>query len=417
MSKVLISFLGVGALESSGEGSERVGLREYRPANYKINGKQESSAFVTTILTNALACDKLIVIGTMHSMWEELYRRYSEENNCFDFDLYCQIAEVAEASSASSEIDYSILGKVETAFQSDSKIILIKYGLNEEELRYNFQEVIKIEEYLEEGDELHIDITHSFRSLSMFMMTALHYLQDVSSKKLKIEGVYYGMLDVIRELGYAPIVNLKYLTDTMEWIKGAYALGEYGSGRLIGNLLEADDQEIWSKKIKQLSDAFAMNYSYDIRNQIQSLAKLDKEELTAPSSLIIPQTLRQLKNRLGKDQAESQFQLELAYWYFENHQYGSSYILLAESIVTFVCELEGNQDTDKEEVRNEAKKRILKGVYKEQNLSRRWFQTINRIRNKVAHPTIEKRKDTLLNDVAQLKTRLDKARSILNSRQ
>lgn len=416
MSKVLISFLGVGALKSSGVGSERIGPREYRTANYKINNKQESSSFVTAILTKALACDKLIIIGTMHSMWEELYRYYAEENSCFDEELYWEIAKVAESSSASSEIDYSILGKVETAFKSDSKIILIKYGLNEEELKYNFQEVIRIEEYLEEGDELHIDITHSFRSLSMFMMTALHYLQDVSSKKLQIAGVHYGMLDVSRELGYAPIVNLKYLTDTMDWIKGAYALGEYGSGNLIGSLLEEDGQEGRAKKIKQLSNAFAMNYSYDIRNHIQSLAKLDKEELSAPSSLIIPQTLRQLQNRLGKNQAESRFQLELAYWYFENHQYGSSYILLAESIVTFVCELEGKQDTDSEDVRNEMKRRILKGDYKECNLSRTWFQTINRIRNKVAHPTIEKRKDTLLNDVAQLKTRLDKAKSIFNLR-
>jgi CRISPR-associated Csx2 family protein len=404
MAKVLISFLGTGALNR-----DNTANREYRTAPYKINDKIIESSFVTSVLTEELACDKVIIIGTMKSMWEEVYRRYAKLNDKFDEDTFYEIAETAEEANHESEIDYSILSKVEDAFLTNSKVILIKYGLNEAELQYNFKTILKIEEFLEKGDELHIDITHSFRSLSIFMMTALYYLQDVSEKKLKVEGLYYGMLDIIKEVGYAPIINMKYLTDTMEWIKGAYTFQNFGNGHLISKLLREKGEDILSKKITNLSNAFGINYASNVKSQLDNLDKLNLKHLDVPESLIVPKVLENFKSQFKNYKKDSHFQIELAEWYYDNQMYDSAYILLAEALITSVCEEDGVSDVSTFSVRKDAQSKLKNGYG---IIDKTWFNTINQIRNDIAHASIGKR-NSILSDITQLKNRINKAKHII----
>jgi CRISPR-associated Csx2 family protein len=404
MAKVLISLLGTGGLNQDNKSN-----REYRTAPYKINDKIIESSFVTSVLTEELTCDKVIIIGTMKSMWEEVYRFYAKKNNKWDEGVFYEIAETAEGSNHESDIDYSVLSKVEDAFITNSKIILIKYGLNETELQYNFKTILKIEEFLEQGDELHIDITHSFRSLSVFMMTALYYLQDVSDKKLQVEGLYYGMLDIIREVGYAPIVNMKYLIDTMEWIKGAYTFQNFGNGYLISKLLKEKGEENLSKKIINLSNAFGINYASSVKSQLDNLDKLNLKNLDVPESLIVPKVFENFKSQFKNYKKDSHFQIELAEWYYDNQLYDSAYILLAEALITFVCEKEGASDVSAFNIRKDAQSK-LKNSYG--SIDKTWFNTINQIRNDIAHASIGKR-NSILSDITHLRNRIEKAKHII----
>lgn len=406
MAKVLISFLGLGALNRQNESD-----REYRTATYEINDKKVESSFVTSVLSRELQCDKIILIGTMKSMWEEVYRYFSQENGTWHEPTFWQIADIAANANHQSEIDYTILGKVATTIGEKSNIILIKYGLNQEELQYNFKVIAGIEQFLDENDELHIDITHSFRSLSVFIMTTLFYLRDVSEKKLKVGGLYYGMLDIIRELGHAPIVNLKYLTDTIDWIKGAHAFQSFGNGELIANLLQEKQQNDLAKKVKKISNAFGINYASSIKNQLEKLNRMELN-LNVPESLIVPKVIENFKKQFEGYTTEAQFQIELAEWYNDNHLYASAYILLAESLVTFVCEEEGYTDASDRDKRKTAKGLLFNNVRYNSINQNNWYKTIQDIRNDIAHASIGNR-TSMNNDIIQLKNRIQKAKKII----
>ncbi|MDD2360670.1 MAG: TM1812 family CRISPR-associated protein, partial [Syntrophaceticus schinkii] len=90
MAKVLISSLGTGPPDSNNTSS-----REYRKAVYKFEGsdKEYKTSFVATALSEHLEVDKIYLVGTSKSMWEEVYRYFSTvSNQLFDEDYWIVIA-------------------------------------------------------------------------------------------------------------------------------------------------------------------------------------------------------------------------------------------------------------------------------------------------------------------------------------
>ena len=69
--KVLIAGIGGGKNKETGT---------YRVANYKIENKvYEQRSFITSALEEHYGIDKIIFIGTMGSMWDNLYEFYSKK--------------------------------------------------------------------------------------------------------------------------------------------------------------------------------------------------------------------------------------------------------------------------------------------------------------------------------------------------
>lgn len=400
--KVLISFLGTGGLDKNNTAE-----RTYRKAKYKIDEVEYETSFIAAALSKHLQIDTFIFIGTMKSMWEEVYKHFSEKED----DYFWRLVEYSETASFQSDIDESLFEDLEKILGNDSKIIPIKYGLNEKELSYNLSVITKIENLLKEGDDLYVDITHSFRSLSIFLMTALIYLRDVSSKKLYLKGIFYGMLDVINELNYAPIVDLSIVSNTMEWIKGAYTFDSFGNAELITKLL--GEQNEVSKKLNNFSKAVSINYASTIKNQIENFKKLKLDDLELPASLIVPQIVNDFIDNFKNAQTDSQFQIELADWYAKKHIYSSSYIVLAEAIITYVCEQDRNlkNDISDKNNRTKAKSFIIENNYDNIN-DNNYFITINSIRNDIGHATIDKR-NSMLQDITDLPNRIKRAKKII----
>ena len=72
MSKVLLSFLGTGAK------NERV----YKTLNYKFDsGESYDTSFMADALATYYGIDKIILVGTVKSMWEEAYSVFSIKHN------------------------------------------------------------------------------------------------------------------------------------------------------------------------------------------------------------------------------------------------------------------------------------------------------------------------------------------------
>lgn len=75
-------------------------------------------------------------------------------------------------------------------------------GLSEKEIWEMFQIIF---ENLQDGDEVILDITHSFRSIPMLGITLLQYAKFI--KNINVKGIYYGAFE---NLGAAYQIEEKY---------------------------------------------------------------------------------------------------------------------------------------------------------------------------------------------------------------
>lgn len=89
----------------------------------------------------------------------------------------------------------------------------IKDGMNKEEIWEVFQTIY---DTLEEGDEVYMDLTHSFRFLPMLLLVLGNYAKFL--KGITIENIVYGNYDArnIAE-NEAPIISLLPLASLQDW--------------------------------------------------------------------------------------------------------------------------------------------------------------------------------------------------------
>lgn len=97
------------------------------------------------------------------------------------------------------------------------RVVDIPEGKTEEELWKIFEICGSA---VEKDDEIIIDITHSFRSIPMFVLAAAFYLRSI--KKITISKIVYGAFEA-RQGDNAPIFDLTSLVDLIEWLSGADA--------------------------------------------------------------------------------------------------------------------------------------------------------------------------------------------------
>ena len=436
MAKVLISPLGSGRLNRKSE------EREYVPANYKFNDSEQEyeTTFVTAALAEHLQIDKVLLLGTSGSMWDEVYNYYTEHSyNAVDMDYWLELVDKKENSSyGDPKIKKDDLDKVDTAIdnflaevnpnsQGGSKAVLIDYGAKEEELWNNFDIFMELSEELEDGDEVYLDITHSFRSIPIFMYLMMEFIQDLKEENIELAGLYYGMLEVKGDLDYAPVVDLKPFFEISQWIRGIYNFTNFGSGYLISNLIE--EEEV-SKRINNISNLININYLFDLRQQIDKLRELLTDDSLRELRFLAPlmPRLKGFVDRFKDVSSEGEFQREIAKWYFENKRYSNGYICLLESVLTSLCEgysLDSTKTNNRYLVKTiVASKSLRKNANKlsksAKNLLEKLadkYNAINDIRISIAHASHTSNPGSFANDIKQTLKYYNEIKSYFNSKE
>lgn len=410
MAKILIAPLGAGRPIKNDSSS-----RSYKKANYQIDGQNYESSFVASVLYENKNLDGIIFIGTVKSMWEEVYSFFCRRNHRqLDEDYWMELAEKIDGLNYNSDLSELDLTPVQEVMGDRSQCILIKYGLNGEELWENFDRIIKVVNSLKAKDEVYIDITHSFRSLSMFLFLVLKLIEDLlPEKEIKVAGVYYGMLEVSgkAELGYAPIVDLQPLFQITDWIKGTYSFKTYGDGSLISKLLEKQGEIELSKSLEDFTKAVNIGYVPTVQTQVEKIQKrLKTRQISGPFKYL----KKFVVGFLGRfdQQHESDLQLELAGWYFENQRYATGYLTMTEAILTYLCEVE-NKDPDDKKDREYVKNLTFNYPYKNYRISE-LYDKINKIRVNIAHPNIGQR-EKFTDDIEKAEEYQKELKSIFES--
>ena len=91
MSKVLISFLGTGPVDNKNKGRNE---RHYKDASYRFDsGFTIEKSFIALALKEYYKIDRLILIGTVHSMWERVYEEFS---NGIDVEYWNELSEFCD---------------------------------------------------------------------------------------------------------------------------------------------------------------------------------------------------------------------------------------------------------------------------------------------------------------------------------
>ncbi|PGH22725.1 CRISPR-associated protein [Fusobacterium polymorphum] len=423
--KVLIAGIGGGKNKDTGT---------YRVANYKIQNKvYEQRSFITSALEEHYGIDKTIFIGTTGSMWDNLYEFYSKKfQKDYDENYHLDLMAIIDNATMDTNIDNLNLSKFNETFNDKIVAIVTKYGMNELEIFENFNLIIKLQDELEDGDEVYLDITHSFRSNAFWMFLVMNYLTDVEDKNIKVKAITYGMLEAQKD-GVAPVVDLNAFYKILQWIKGANNLKNYGNSYLIEENIE---NEKLSKKLKNFSDALNMNYIGSLRQSINSLKKLedDIDNLEGPAKLIIPKVIKDFMDRFASEDKDYLFQAKLAKWHFEQKRYAMAYININESIIGFILDtlelplLTGDRKKDENKLakdwlnmiisRHENNKTYPNFKVDKDNMELyeyiKIFEHSRRVRNEIAHSIGGK--DSAFNDIDSLKKYCDKIIDLLKNR-
>jgi len=339
---------------------------------------------------------------------------------------------VIDNASMDTDINSLNLSKFNETFKDKILAIVTKYGMNELEIFENFNLIIKLQDELKDGDEIYLDITHSFRSNAFWMFLVMNYLTDVEDKNITVKAITYGMFEAQKD-GVAPVVDLNAFYKILQWIKGANNFKNYGNSYLIQENIENGQL---SKKLKNFSDALNMNYIASLRQSINSLKKLedDIDNLEGPAKLIIPKVIKDFMDRFASEDKDYLFQAKLAKWHFEQKRYAMSYININEAIIGFIMDaLElPLLTTDKKKDENKLAKDWLNMVMSRHENNKTYpgfkidkdnmelyeyikiFEHSRKVRNEIAHSIGGK--DSAVNDIDSLKKYCDKILDLLKNR-
>lgn len=385
MSKILISFIGTGRSTLPDGSAER----EYRKAKYKLGDEEVETSFVAYALKQFIKPDKIFLIGTPHSIWEEVYRAFSDEP---DDDVWAELFERCEKANMDTPVeDMPHKQAVEEAIGKGSKIFPIRYGINEAQIQENIDIILGLRAYLEDGDEIVVDITHSFRSLPLLIMQLLLYLKQINSPKVTVSHVYYGMLDIIGDLHYAPVVDISSMIRLSDWITGAFTFKLNGSSAQATKLLKEEGGMSAASLLGKFSNVLSLNDMGQLQQQVQELSSIKYPSEMA--RLALEPTVTDFIKRF-KNLSPSEFQYRLAAWHFANGNYLAAYNDMVECIITKACEETPGFDwlniKDRESVRNVYK---AKDNIKPDDTSKLYFSSglveiyrlINPTRNYLVH--------------------------------
>lgn len=121
------------------------------------------------------------------------------------------------------------------------KPIRIKEGYSEKEIWDNFQIIY---DTFREDEEVIVDITHSFRSLPLLMITLLNFAKQI--KRIKVSGIYYAAFETLGpipevekippEKRVAPVLDLTSFANLQDWTNATYDFINHANANSLKNI-------------------------------------------------------------------------------------------------------------------------------------------------------------------------------------
>ena len=224
---------------------------------------------------------------------------------------------------------------------SNYRKVTIPFGRTEEELWEILRRILEEVEF--EGKEVHIDITHAFRSIPIFVFTVVNLVSKV--KNAKVEGVYYGIRDAKKD-NRVPVVNLLPLLRLNDFVDGFVAFKNYGDGSVVAELIRETGPRGEISRLANLLDSFSKAVGFTalefIDGRSRSVADLLSRIENFPKELHALELLRDAFLETSRSLTEEgplwSKHMKIVRWLFEKRRYSQALIALEEVVITAVLE-------------------------------------------------------------------------------
>lgn len=325
--------------------------------------------------------NKILFIGTHSSSWLKLDEFYGKSEPGSEHDrlvALCGSIDTKSDDPAVKEIIRRICDAISTHIRDkagfeDVRIVLTPFGRNNAELTEYFE---KVREALsgmiipDRRTRIIFDISNGFRSMPMFVMMLVKYLNLISNTDIRYSA-YYGMFDAKFPAGkddpqtlYTPLVDMRMITELTEWVNAISEFRNFGSVKMLLKCLAKEREESLSqadelRAIDTIIAAFRdyeygtnANNLYYLQKSICAITQLNTAEytfLTEPARLILQSVVEYFDALFGRFvrysgcEADDPFhyaylQIRLAQMYTEQTRYGAASIALCEGVTTYMIE-------------------------------------------------------------------------------
>lgn len=390
----LVSFLGKNI------GDPKTG---YREATYRFpDGREIQTPFFGLAMTEVIAPDRVVILGTAGSMWEVLIEHLAAETEAEEIRL--ALMDAAQRATVDAAMLEQVRPLVERRLGRPAELRLIPYGRDDDEQRGILR---AIADAIPTGRAV-LDLTHGFRHLAALGLLSAFFLERMA--KLDVAGLYYGALDMTQN-GITPVVRLDGLIAIQRWIDALDRFDQSGDYGVFAPLLTADD--VPRDKARCLEDAAFHERTFNIkdaRRKLQTFLPVLDAPLTGASGLF----QKKLAERLSwiKETSLDEHQRKLAYIYLNRRDYVRAAVFAWEGIITRECAGNGldPQDFGEEGDRAQGEKALRERLKQEGEVwSDSPHRRIKELRNSLAHgsPPWTQMLRNALSDPAKLHKQLE----------
>lgn len=250
------------------------------------------------------------------------------------------------------EVAYQGLEKILQDMNLSYQDIAIPDGKDSDQMWEIFEVIF---DELQEGDELYLDITNSFRYLPMLLVVLVNYAKLL--KNVKVKAIFYGNYEARdKESNIAPIMDLLPLSVLQDWTLAASDYLRYGQVEKLFELSESSLLPILRNTETRTKDA------EKLRSFVTKLKEMVEERTTCRGYAIVgSKNVRKLKRTASEIQKVTIVQLrpifekikqslndfdarenvlnciKAAKWCCANKLYQQATTMLEEGLGTFLC--------------------------------------------------------------------------------
>lgn len=353
----LISFIG------KGKADPKTG---YRTANYVIDGQTYTTPYFGFALSRHLRPTKMLLLGTSGSMWDVLIEAHAQDGQQEDARLH--LMDMAQRDAVTADILREFTPLIEQHFGCPVVMEIIPYACHPDE---QIAIITTISQHITNNEAVVMDVTHGFRHLPMLGLLAAHYLERV--KRVKVRSLYYGALEMT-EQDKTPVLDLRGLLQTMDWIQAFAAYDASGNYAPFADLLPAEG---WSEtECQTLREAAFFERTTNVVKAKEKLSGL-KTALGRRNSAFLRLFGDELQKRLSwwKSPQRADWEISLAQAYYDKGDYLRASIFTQEACLS--ASMPADQQGEFNDQREENRKTMQKADGR--------FARLSDIRNGMAH--------------------------------
>ncbi|MCX8017861.1 MAG: TIGR02221 family CRISPR-associated protein [Rhodocyclaceae bacterium] len=158
---------------------------------------------------------RLVLVGTAGSMWDIFFERHGAQ----DDELMTLIDAVAE-QRVTEDMLSAHEQRLAQKLGMPVHCLLISYA---RDTREQVAILSQLAGAVRKNETVTLDVTHAFRHLPMLALVAARYLAHVAG--VKIEGIYYGALEMTPPGGATPVLRLDGMLSMLDWVEALATQG------------------------------------------------------------------------------------------------------------------------------------------------------------------------------------------------